>query len=345
MKTSRPLLALFLAGVIGVAGGCKKKEKDPAGPLGVKIGLVLPDAGDPFYKAVQAAAQEEAKDPERSFELLVQDAKGKASEQARGVEQLVQQGANVILVSPIDVQKLRPALQKANNAKVYLVMLEASAPDVDVSTTVEFNQELVGELCADYLAQRLKSGGRVGIIGSGKAPGEPQRLQAFKEYLRRKQPSIQVVDEVAADSEAGQRAAVENLLKANPNLSAVYTLTDEIAMLATGVIRARAGGGAASGAPFVVSYGGLPRAVEELQKPGSPLAMTVAALPQRLGARSARIAWRIAANKPTPSHVGLPLLPVTKDNYGTFPGWEGQVPASITIPWTSELELKEKRED
>ena len=74
MKTSRPLLALFLAGVIGVAGGCKKKEKDPSGPLGVKIGLVLPDAGDPFYKAVHAAAQEEAKDPERSFDLLVQDA-------------------------------------------------------------------------------------------------------------------------------------------------------------------------------------------------------------------------------------------------------------------------------
>ena len=262
------------------------------------------------------------------------------------MEQLVQQGANVIIVSPIDVQKLRPALQKANSAKVYLVMLEESAPDVDVSTTVEFNQELVGELCADYVAQRLKSGGQVGIVGTGTSPGEAQRLQAFKEYLRRKQPSIQVVDEVAADTEAGQRAAVENLLKANPNLSAVYTLTDEIAMLATGVIRARAGQGAASGgAPFVVSYGGLPRAVEELQKPGSPLAMTVAALPQRLGARSARIAWRIAANKPTPSEVGLPLLPVTKDNYGTFPGWEGQVPASITIPWTSELELKEKRED
>ena len=73
--------------------------------------------------------------------------------------------------------------------------------------------------------------------------------------------------------------------------------------------------------------------------------MTVAVLPQRLGARGARIAWRIAANKRTPSRAGLPPLPITRDNYGTFPGWEAPQPANITIPWQSELELTEKRED
>ena len=239
MKTCRPLLALFLAALVGVAAGCKSKQKKAAAPLGVKVGLVLPDGSNPYYKALQRAVQEESRDPERTFELLVQDAKGKASEQVRGVEKLLQQDVAVILISPIDISTLRPALRKANDAKVYLVMLEETDPEVDVSTTVEFNQELAGQLCADYLGSRLKSGGKVGIVGSETSPGEPQRFQAFKEYLRRKHPSIQVVGETTADTEPGQRTATESLLKAHPDLSAVCTLTDEIGLMAVHAIRAR----------------------------------------------------------------------------------------------------------
>src|SRR5687768_13858044 len=137
MKTSRLPVALLLTAVLAVAGGCRGKDRD--GPEGVKMGFVPADGENAHGKALQEAAQAVAKD--RGFELIVADPRGKAADQAQAVEQLLQKDVSVILIDPLDAQKLRPALSKATEGKVYLVTMQRTVPDVDVATKVTYKQD------------------------------------------------------------------------------------------------------------------------------------------------------------------------------------------------------------
>jgi fructose transport system substrate-binding protein len=333
-----PSICLLLSLALLSAGpGCRRRKGD--GPQGVKIGLALAD-GSPYAGAIRDHAQKLAKD--REFELLVQDAGGKTSEQNRAIQQFLQQGASVVIVQPVDPAKLRPVLSRTGRpgGSVYFVTLERTVPDADIASFVEFDQELAGNLAADYLGHRLPAGGSVATITGPDTPDQEKRLGAFRAYLKQKHGNITVVGEASARYDADQEPAVQRLLKAHPDLGAIYALTDPLALAAAARIRAAPG----ARKPLVVGYGGLPQAIEELKKPDSPLAMTVTTFPQQLGLVGARQAWRIVSNKQAWTRVTLPVLPVTRDNAGTYPGWKQEVPRVLTVPWPSELKLEMARE-
>lgn len=317
--------------------GCKKHKEKEVAPSGVKVGLVLPDSSSPYYQAMKSGIQKIATD--RQYELVADDAQGKASEQTRIVEQYVQKGINVLLVSAIDAEKLKPTLEKATGQKIYVVALERPLADMDVSTSITFDQELAGRLLADYLGNQLKSGGKVGVITGGDTPGEKKRLEAFQSYLREKYPSIQVADQETARGEAEQTGAVQRLLSKNSGLKAVVALNPQAG------IAAAAAAGSAAGKPFVVTYGGNPKLIAELKKPDSPLQLVLEPLPQWVGDRAGRVSWRIVSNKPTPSSIELPVQPLTRDNLDTYHGWDGVIPENMLVPWKSDLVLELKREE
>ena len=74
-------------------------------------------------------------------------------------------------------------------------------------------------------------------------------------------------------------------------------------------------------------------------------ALELAVLPQRLGDRAARMAWRIVSNKSTPGRLELPPVPVVKDNAGSYSAWQNEPPEHQEIPWKSDLVLEVKREE
>ena len=57
------------------------------------------------------------------------------------------------------------------------------------------------------------------------------------------------------------------------------------------------------------------------------------------------VTWRIVTNKPAPQHVELSVVPITKENSGTYPGWRDALPRDIVIPWQSSYDLKEQRDE
>jgi ribose transport system substrate-binding protein len=331
MHYFRSLALLAVAGLLVVAGGCKPSKR--SGPTGVKVGLSLADASTPYAQALRKSAETFAK--KRGFELIVEDAQNKASEQTRAVEQFLQKNVNAIIIRPVDAKKIGETLKKASSSNVYVVAVDENIPDADVASFVEPNQELAGKLCADYLGSQLTSGGEVAIVGAEGSGDEKVRTDAFKEYLKEKHAGVRVVTTVKAGAdEASQRSAVEKLLKSHPSLGGIFTLSDQTALVAVEAVKA------AGLKTRIVSYGGLPQAVDELKKSGSPLEMIVATFPQDVGKQAARGAWRIISNKQQEDHVALRILPLTQSNSGSYPGWDGEVPRSLSIPWKSDLSLE-----
>jgi len=337
MRSSRLIGVVFLLLTLVFVAGCRKKQNET--PSGMQVGLSLADGSGPYAQAVERAVKSFAE--KRGFAVVVEDAHGKASEQTRAIEQFIQKGVSSIIVRPVDAAKLASTIKKANAANIYVVAIDETVPAAEVASFIEPNQTLAGQLGAEYLGQRLPSGGSVAVITAADGSDERERLKAFKELLQQKHPSIKVVEEVKGGAdEAGQRAAVERVFARHKTLSAVFALTDPIALHAADALRAKSGGKC-----FVISYGGLPQAVEEIKKPDSPLAMTIAAFPQSVGTVASRGAWRIVTNRSQPSHIQVPVLPVTKDNYGSYPGWTDELPRSLAVPWPSELSLETKRDD
>lgn len=327
-----PLLLLTLP--LLPAAGCRREEEESA----VKVGLSLADGTDPYRQAVRKAAEAFAR--EKKFALVVQDAQGQAEEQARGLSRLVREGASLVILDPVDAAKLKQPLAEAAAAKVYLVALGGPLPGAEAAAAVvEPNLELAGQFAADYLRHRLPAGGKVGVVKSG--PAAARVFPPFRAYLQQRLPAADIVAEESAASEAEARAAVDRLLKANPDLDAVYATSEPAGLAAVAALRARGG---SAGAPFVMAHGGTPRAIEEMKKAGSPLALVVVAPPWPLGTAAARIGWRIASNESAPSHLEQAVVPYTRDNAGEFPGWEGPSGRKQRVPWTSELQLKARRE-
>ena len=318
----------------GLVAGCRHKDSE-GGPEGVKMGLLLADASSPFGQAIRKGAEDVAQ--KRHFELIVKDAHGTAQSQATDLESLTAGGVSVVMVQPIKPDSLKAAAKKATDGKIYLVSLERKIPDVDVSTHVEFNPELAGQLAADYFGFHLKSGGKVAVLKGSGLPGEAERLKAFRDYLKEKYPSVQVVGEESAADADGAKAAAGKLHAAHADLNGVYADSDAFGLAAADALRSASG-------VMVVCYGGGKEAAEAVTRGDSPLQMTLAMVPVHLGLISARSAWNIVSNKQAPSHAGLVVFPVTKENASQFKGWGEDLPKNPEIPWQSELRLEGKRE-
>ncbi|MFN3649132.1 MAG: sugar ABC transporter substrate-binding protein [Armatimonadota bacterium] len=334
----KSLAVLALPALLLPVSGCKQKEakKGPNPAVrGARVGLVLEDSGD-YSKAVRSGAENLA---DRSgIELMVEDAKGRASEQSRAIEQLSQEEVRVILVSPVDGKKLDRAIDEARSKNVFVISLGEEIPGAGVASSIRFNQKSAGELAADYTGRHLENG-TVAVLGEG-GPEEKERRQAFEDYLREKFPSVKVVSP-SGDAGTDPRAAAESLLRANPGVGAIFGLTDAVALGAVEAARGRSGGKK----PFVISYGGSDAAIEELQKEDSPLQLVLGILPKRVGRVGVRQASRIVTNEKVRS-VLFPVMPLTRDNYGMSPGWNGELPRdeAVQIPWETDLKLELVRE-
>lgn len=321
------LLVLALAVPLAVVG-CKGSKKDAN--KGIKVGLVLAQSDTPYYQTLRKGAEGYAK--RQNFSLIIEDASGKPSEQTRLIEQLIQQRVNALAIDPIEPERLAPVVKKALEAGLFVSTIHREIPGADVSAFVEVNDDLAGRLAADYLGVEVKGGGPVGILKLKGAPGSEKRAKAFAKHLKTLHGFTLAGEETAASIEESP-AALKRLLRRNP--IAILTSTDEQALAILGELSGLAK------KPKILSYGGDQAAIDELKKSDSPLALTLAPLPQVTGNFGVRLAFRKVMNLPATAHAETPVYPITRESLATFPGWEDDtLPKEIDMPWASNLILK-----
>ncbi len=332
-------IAAAAASTGGLSGCGNKAKKGPELSIrGMKVGLVLADANDKFNRALADHLKTQVGD--QGMELLTEDGKNRASEQIRAVEELIQQQVNILIVQPVDGEKLKTALDAAPTGRTVIIALERPIPHANVTARVGFDQERSGQLAADYLRTVLKSGDTVGILAGSAQIDQSERLAAFKAHLKEKVPGVTVAGEETAASEGEATAALDRLLRSNSSLDAVFALTDKLAVQASKSLRDKG-----SKRPIVLGYGGSDASIKELALPGSPLALIVTVQPQRVARASIRLALRAVTNKKVARNRFMPPFPVTKENYGSWPDYYGDLPRDAPVPWKTDLILEARSVD
>jgi D-xylose transport system substrate-binding protein len=144
------------------AGGGGSEE---GGGEGVKIALLLPENETPryetndkpsFYKAVEEQCS--------GCEVSYFNAGGDVEKQASQGEAALTQGAEVMVVDPMDSKAAAVIVEKAHAQEVPVVSYDRLIENSEVGGYVSFDNERVGEQQAEALSKKLKE------IGSPKGP-------------------------------------------------------------------------------------------------------------------------------------------------------------------------------
>ncbi|QWW19122.1 sugar-binding protein [Schaalia sp. 19OD2882] len=161
-------------------------------PADSTVGVALPWLGTQNWKEAETMFNEQL--TAAGFKPLVQSADQKVPQQQQQIEAMIEQGAKVIVVGPIDGTQLGSVLDKAKEAGVAVIgydrLIENTA---SVDAVVQFGSVRTGELQGQSLLDGLKAkkgNGPYNIELFGGGPADPNAPNFFKGAMSVLKPKI-----------------------------------------------------------------------------------------------------------------------------------------------------------
>ena len=149
--------AAVLSGCGGTTGGGGTTAKK------LKIALLLPETKTARYETQDRPLFEKkvkALDP--TIEILYSNANQDAAAQQSQADAALTNGANVLVLDPVDSASAASIVAKAKAAKVPVISYDRLILNADVDYYVSFDNELVGKLQGQALLDKLTADGNLG---------------------------------------------------------------------------------------------------------------------------------------------------------------------------------------
>ncbi|MBQ1608191.1 MAG: sugar-binding protein [Lachnospiraceae bacterium] len=159
---------------------------------GATIGVSLPWLGTQNWKEAEEMFTEQLKDA--GYNPIVQAADQKVTQQQQQIESMIENGAKVIVVGPVDGSQLGSVLEQAKAAGVYVIGYDRLIENTTgVDGVVQFGSVKTGELQAEALLAGLqeKKGDKpynIELFGGG--PADPNAPNFFTGAMSKLQPLI-----------------------------------------------------------------------------------------------------------------------------------------------------------
>jgi ribose transport system substrate-binding protein len=240
------------------------------------IGVSLAQDDNPFYIAMLRGIRARAQ--ELGWDVATVSANEDKLKQINGVQDLVARGVKGILISPIDAVGVNAAYDAAAAAKVPIVSVARGSASPNQTIHVAMDEKQIGRDIAEWTAKKLDGRGKVALLmGPSGVPTFKNLGDGYAEAMA-KHPGIQIVFRAdgALTRERGVKQA-EDVLVANPDLAAIYTANDDVAL---GAAQAVAAAGR-KGKTLVTGMNGVPPALRAVKD--ESLAMTVELNPAQWG--------------------------------------------------------------
>jgi D-xylose transport system substrate-binding protein len=147
-------VAFFAIVLVGV--GCGGSD----GGGGPKIALLLPENQTPRYESADRPYfEEKVEDICEDCEILYSNATEDPSKQQSQVEAALTQGADVLVLDPVDAASAAASVEKADAQGVPVLSYDRLVLGAEVAVYVSFDNVRVGELQAETLSKKLKEDG------------------------------------------------------------------------------------------------------------------------------------------------------------------------------------------
>lgn len=179
------------------------------------------------------------------------------------IENLIAKQVAGIAISPTDGTALAPVIEKAMEAGIPVLTVDSDAKTDKKLCYIGTNNVAAGKKAGETMSKLLGGKGKVAIlVGVPGAQNLLQRIDGFKEALK-KFPGIKIVSEQADNvDKATAMSLSENVLTAHPDLAGFYAVTNQAG---TGAAEAIAAAGK-TGKVKVVTFDLTPEGISTLKK-------------------------------------------------------------------------------
>jgi ABC-type sugar transport system substrate-binding protein len=229
-------IALVLAGAMSVT----VSSTAPAAAQGQKeIAVMLPAAGDPYFKLKSCGYVEAGK--EAGYDVKIYDAGGYGNldRQVSQIQDVIQRKVSGIVLVPASSDGTVPVVEQAIAAGIPVVNDGIATHSDKVTGFVGEPSYVMTELLASFVADKLGGKGDIAMLsGPSGLDLTKLRVNGFKDYLA-KYPHMKVVAEkFTSTSSSDALNTMQDFLQAHPNVKAVYTFNGPVAIGAVQALRA-----------------------------------------------------------------------------------------------------------
>ncbi|QXG75313.1 ABC transporter substrate-binding protein [Modestobacter sp. L9-4] len=234
---------------------------------GAKVGF---SQSEPDTAAFRAAETQSIKDEAAKIgvgELLVTNANAQLTKQISDIQDLLNQGAQALIVAPVNSDGLDPALAAAKAKGVPVLTIDRKVTNTACSDYLAFigsDFEEQGKRAADAMATAAGGPAKVAILlGSSGNNVTDLRTSGFVDQVKAEHPELEIVAQQTGDFERAKGQSVaEQLLQSNPDINAIYAENDEMGL---GAVQAVLSAGKQPGTDVkIVSIDGTKNAVQAL---------------------------------------------------------------------------------
>lgn len=260
----------------------------------ITIGASVLTLSHPFYVAINDALEAEA--TKQNVNLSVSVADQDLSKQISDVEDFINKGVDVIILTPVDSDGIKGAILKAQDANIPVITVDIPANEVEVSSHIATDNYSGGMIAAEAMAHYLESQGEVGLITYPEVQSVRDRIDGFKE-IAAKHKNMEIVTELPGRTREEAKSTSEDMLTSNPNLNGIFGFGDDMALAATTSISER------DSNAVVIGFDGLEEARNSVDE-DNPFLAVVCQDPTRMGTTGIQAAVKLvngeAVDKETP---------------------------------------------
>jgi fructose transport system substrate-binding protein len=232
----RRLTTLAIAATLAVStAGCTVERhwggsSNTGGSGKAKVGLVTKTDTNPYFVELRAAAKAAAQAQGADFSALAGQFDGDNDGQVRAIENLMQQGANTILITPSSSTGVLDAIARAREAGVLVIALDtATEPAEAVDATFATDNFEAGRQEGAYVKAALSGAAPKLLMVDGTAGSTVDNLRhgGFLKGIGLTDGSPEIKGRAAANGDQSlAQQGMENLLQRTTDINAVYTMNE-----------------------------------------------------------------------------------------------------------------------
>lgn len=322
---SAVLAALAVFSLAGCSGGSTEPETNTSqggestsesASGDIKIAYIVKAKSDEFWTDMEKGAMAYAEAVGVQVDFQAPEKETDVEKQVQYVENAVVKGYDAIILSAADSTALIPAIVKANDAGIPVILVndtidmdELAAAGGTVETYVGIDQYEAAKLAGDYAAANIENGIICYLEGIAGVAAHEDRLNGFKDQC----DAFTVAASQAAKCDRNEAFNVmQNVLSANPDVNVVWAINAEMGQ---GAIQAIEQSGF-SGKVSVFDFDASSDDVEAIQ--AGTLMGSVAQYPNLQAESAIQACLDVLEGKTLEAHTKTKAELITKENVEKF---------------------------
>ncbi|TWF93196.1 substrate-binding domain-containing protein [Saccharopolyspora dendranthemae] len=242
-KTTKSLVAVTCAAVAFAAAGCgttsentgQVQAQNPTqnceGPNGkYTIGMSQANLAEPYRVRMDDDIRKAAEKIPQFEEVQFSDAAKDNSKQVTDVENFMTKQVDLLMISPNEAAPLTDVVRKAYNQGIPVVVLDRKVDGEAYTTYIGADNVAIGKQAGEFFKNTLlPQGGKIVQIKglSGSTPAA-EREEGFKQGIAGSKIEVVATADGEWERSVGQQK-MDALLKAHPDIQAVYSQNDPMA--------------------------------------------------------------------------------------------------------------------